>query len=224
MASPLAGLTSNATTDTDVVLVPVGSLEQHGPHLPLETDTVIAEAVAHAVAARLPGSVVAPPVPYGASGEHQAFPGTSSIGTAALQQLIVELTRSITTWARRIVFVNGHGGNIGALAAAVGQLVREHHDVRWMPCAVAGADAHAGRTETSLMLHLRPDSVHLDRASPGNMTPIRILMPSLLVNGVRAVSENGVLGDPTGATAAEGRVLLERMVSRVCESLTHVRV
>jgi creatinine amidohydrolase len=218
----LARLTSAATSGTDLVLVPVGSLEQHGPHLPLDTDTVIAEAVAHRVAEQLPGAVVAPPIAYGASGEHQAFPGTSSVGSLVLDQVIVELTRSMTTWARRIVFVNGHGGNVGALAAAVDLLVLEGHQVCWVPCADAGGDAHAGRTETSLMLHLRPDSVDLDLASAGNVTPLSVLMPSLLAGGVRAVSENGVLGDPSGATADEGRAVLERMVSRVCEGLARV--
>lgn len=222
MGSMLAGATSPSTIDTDLVLVPIGSLEQHGPHLPLETDTVIAEAVARGAAARLPGSVVAPALAYGSSGEHQAFPGTSSIGADALHHVIVELTRSIRTWAARVVYINGHGGNVVPVSRAVAQLADEGHEVRWLPCAVPGADAHAGRTETSLMLHLRPESVHLDLAVAGNRTLLRELMPLLGSGGVQLVSPNGVLGDPAGASRDEGRQHLETMVDRVCEALTHV--
>lgn len=224
MTPLLARATSAATEGSDLVLVPVGSLEQHGPHLPLDTDTVIAEAVTHRVAARLPGAMVAPAIAYGASGEHQSFPGTSSIGADVLHQVIVELTRSIRTWARRVVFVNGHGGNVRALSAAVDQLVAEGHDVRWAGCTVSGGDGHAGRTETSLMLYLRPGGVHLDRAAAGNLAPLTTLMPRLAVDGVSAVSANGVLGDPTGASADQGSRTLDFMVQHVCDRLCHVRV
>ena len=108
------------------MIIPVGSTEQHGPHLPLDTDTRIATAVARHVAARLAGGsgdsqlqwVVAPAIAYGASGEHQSFPGTISIGTDALSSLLLEYGRSATCWAQRLVFVNGHGGNIDGAAPA----------------------------------------------------------------------------------------------------------
>lgn len=224
MASLLASCTSAAVAGADLVLVPVGSIEQHGPHLPLDTDTVIAEAVAHRVAAKIPGSLVAPALSYGSSGEHQGFPGTSSIGTPVLQQVLIELTRSVSAWAHRLVFVNGHGGNVRALTAAVDQLVSEGHDVGWVPCMVRGSDAHAGRTETSLMLHLRPGSVDRLRATPGNTASLDALMPELVRHGVRAVSHSGVLGDPTGASSAEGRHLLDVMVHHVCEGIQRVRL
>ncbi|KRF22418.1 mycofactocin biosynthesis peptidyl-dipeptidase MftE [Phycicoccus sp. Soil802] len=194
------------------VLVPVGALEQHGPHLPLDTDSVIARAVSEAAAALLgPDVYVAPVLAYGSSGEHQAFPGTVSIGGDALTLLLVEVTRSLLTWSDRVVFVNGHGGNIAALSAAVIQLRREGHEVGWSPCATEHVDAHAGFTETSLMLHLRPRSVRLRRAQAGNTTPIAQLLPALVEHGVRPLSPNGVLGDPTGATAREGLRLLKNM-------------
>lgn len=215
-----------------LVLVPIGSTEQHGPHLPFDTDAVIAAAVADGVATALGGTderatasgalgddgaavVVAPALPFGASGEHQAFAGTVSIGHEALRFVIVELVRSLSAWAGRVVFVNGHGGNVPTLASAVPQMIDEGHDVGWVPCAVAGADAHAGRTETSLMLHLRPSAVASPLPGAGTTAPLADLLPRLTAGGVAAVSSSGVLGDPTGATSVEGAALLATMVAGV---------
>jgi creatinine amidohydrolase len=206
------------------VLVPVGSLEQHGPHLPLDTDTVIANAVAEAAAARLaaggPSVLVAPTIPIGASGEHQAFPGTVSIGHEALRAVLVEIVRSLSTWAGRTVFVNGHGGNVPTLRDALAQMRAEGHDVAWVPCAFESAiDAHAGRDETSVMLHLAPARVTMSRAVQGRMEPLSELLPELIAHGVRRVSPNGVLGDPTGADVARGEALLRRLVDDVVRAV-----
>lgn len=207
------------------MLLPVGSVEQHGPHLPLDTDAVVADAVARRAAELLTRErpdeavLVAPVLVYGASGEHQDFPGTCSIGTEALRLMTVELVRSIRTWAERVVLVNGHGGNGQAVRAAVSQLRAEGHTVAWTPCTASSSrgrrDAHAGFTETSLMLHLQPERVRLEHAVPGNLTPIARLLPELVRGGVAAVSVNGVLGDPAGATAAGGARLLEAMAADV---------
>ena len=159
--------------------------------------------------------LVAPVIAYGASGEHQEFPGTVSIGEEALLNVLIEIVRSLSNWAERIIFINGHGGNISSLTRAVTQMNREQHNVAWVPCAVPGGDAHAGRTETSLMLHLAPDHVELSRAEKGNTTVIEKLMVTIFVKGVRGVSKTGVLGDPTGATAVEGSEIFEALVSNV---------
>ncbi len=204
------------------LLVPLGSTEQHGPHLPLATDTLIAEAWAVAVAAQLatPGAVVAPPLPYGSAGEHQDFPGTLSIGGPALELLVVELARSAATTFGRLVLLSGHAGNAEPLRRAADRLRHEGHDVvDLVPTWPPPVDAHAGRTETSLLLHLRPDLVRLDRAEPGETRPVGELMGRLTAEGVAAVSPNGVLGDPTGATAAEGRRLFEDLVARTVARL-----
>ena len=97
---------------------------------------------------------------------------------------------------------------------AVPLLRSEGRDVAWFPCGVAGGDAHAGRTETSLMLHVEPERVVQDRTA-GVTTPIGELLPRLRAEGVRAVSPTGVLGDPAGASAEEGAVLLEGLVERL---------
>lgn len=202
----------------ELVLVPVGSTEQHGPHLPLDTDTTIATAVATEAALRLRSTAdvrLAPAIAVGSSGEHQSFPGTLSIGTDALKVVLVETVRSLRTWSGPVLFVNAHGGNTQALRQAIDQMRREGHEVDWVACATENVDLHAGRTETSLMLHLRPDSVRLERAMRGDTRPIREILPAMRAGGIRAVSANGVLGDPQGANAAEGATLLTLMVGDV---------
>ena len=204
------------------VFVPLGSTEQHGPHLPLSTDTVVAESVAAGIVADgFADALLAPAVPIGASGEHQHFPGTISMGTEALRFVLVELVRSLATWASSIVIVNAHGGNLDALCAAVPQLRAEGHDVAWVPCAVADGDSHAGRTETSLLLHVRPELVDLGMAVTGATDPLSELLPRLANEGIRAVSPSGILGDPTGANAAEGADLLEQMVRGAVRRIRH---
>lgn len=195
-----------------VLAVPVGSTEQHGPHLALSTDTDLAVALCARLAGARPGIVVAPPLAYGASGEHQDFAGTLSIGQAALELLLVELGRSATETFGRILLVSAHGGNAETVRRAEARLRAESRDVRaWL--AGWRGDAHAGRTETSLQLALAPGQVRLDRAEAGDPRPIAELLPLLRVSSVRAVSPNGVLGDPAGASAAEGQDLLARLLA-----------
>jgi mycofactocin system creatininase family protein len=201
--------------EAPLLVVPLGSVEQHGPHLPLTTDTAIADAVARAAVPSLGGALLAPALAYGASGEHEGFPGTISIGTAALTGLLVEYGRSACRWADRLLVVNGHGGNLDALRAAVPQLRSEGRDVAWYACAVPGGDAHAGRTETSLMLHVEPAVPVGRRAVAGVTTPLGELLPRLRAEGVRAVSPTGILGDPAGASAREGAALLDGLVARL---------
>jgi creatinine amidohydrolase len=192
--------------------VPLGATEQHGPHLPLSTDTDLAQALADRLHARRTDVDVAPAVPYGASGEHAGFPGTLSVGSAALELLLVELCRSATDTWRRVVLLSAHGGNAQAVRAAVALLRRESRDVRaWSPSWPG--DAHAGRTETSVQLALAPARVRLDRAAAGATAPLEALLPALRAGGVRAVSANGVLGDPAGASAQEGERLLDEAVA-----------
>ena len=205
------------------LVVPIGSTEQHGPHLPLDTDTRIAVAVARAVTGHLAATgewLLAPAVAYGASGEHEGFPGTVSIGTEALRLLLVEYGRSAARWASRLVFVNGHGGNVEALAGAVALLRREGRDAAWCPCTAPGGDAHAGHTETSLLLHLSPDVVAVEHAVPGNRAPLAELIGPMRAGGVAAVSAVGVLGDPTTAGAADGARIFADMVDECLDRIT----
>ncbi|UXA18920.1 mycofactocin biosynthesis peptidyl-dipeptidase MftE [Mycobacterium sp. SMC-4] len=214
------------------LIIPIGSTEQHGPHLPLDTDTRIATAVAEALTVRLRAAgpadaagawQVAPPVCYGASGEHEGFPGTISIGEAALTDLVVEFGRSACRWASRLLFVNGHGGNVAALRRATTLLRHEGRDAAWCSCVSRNADAHAGHTETSVLLHIAPAVVNTQDRVRGNTAPLSELMPALREGGVAAVSPVGVLGDPTTATAHEGSRILAEMVDACWARVTRWR-
>jgi creatinine amidohydrolase len=207
-----------------MVVVPLGSVEQHGHHLALGTDTAVASAVAEAVILGLDGALLAPALAYGASGEHEGFPGTISLGTEALTGLLVEYGRSACRWAGRLLIVNGHGGNLDALRSAGALLRREGRDVAWFPCGIPDGDAHAGRTETSLMLHVEPEWVRRNRAVAGETEPIATLLPRLRAGGVRAVSPTGVLGDPAGATAEEGAAMLAALTTRLLAAAAAWRV
>jgi mycofactocin precursor peptide peptidase len=196
-----------------LLVVPLGSLEQHGPHLPMDTDTRIACFVAARACAGRAGAGLAPPVAIGASGEHADFPGTLSIGTTALALVLVELGRHASLHWPAMLLVNGHGGNGPAITDAVARLRDEGRECHVWHAGLPGGDAHAGRTETSMMLALAPSEVLQDRAVAGDTRPIAELLPALRAHGVRKVSRNGVLGDPAGASAVEGHQLLAQLVA-----------
>lgn len=194
------------------LVVPIGACEQHGPHLPLDTDIRIATALAENLVSKFDDGelLVTPPVTITASGEHGGFPGTLSIGNDVMEHLVVELVRS-ADWSAGVVLVNGHGGNRVPVERAVRTLHTEGRKVlSWWP-RVPGGDAHAGDTETSLMLAIAPDLVRMHRAEIGVTAPLGDLMEEIREGGVRSVSRNGVLGDPLRASASAGRTLLTRL-------------
>lgn len=211
-----------------LLCVPLGSCEQHGPHLPFDTDLRIAAALTHELALRRTDVVIAPPITIGASGEHQSFPGTLSIGTLALQTTVLELCRSALPPVGSphprpfdaVLLVNGHGGNIEGVAAALAMLVDEGRDVSvWHP-QVPDGDSHAGRTETSMLLHLDPDCVRVEQIEPGSTARWRDIGPTVMAEGLAAVTANGVLGDPTQASAAEGSRVFDALVDALCSSVS----
>lgn len=205
-----------------VLAVPLGSTEQHGPHLPLSTDTDIAVALCRRLAVARPDVLIAPPVAYGSSGEHDGFAGTLSIGQAAIEQLVLELGRSATRTFRHVLYVCAHGGNAEPVGRAVAALRSRQRDVSLFQPRWSG-DPHAGHHETSLQLALDPARVHMNRAVAGDTRPLAVLMPILAAHGVRSVSESGVLGDPTTATAAHGHALLDELAAQLIRHVTDWR-
>ncbi|WP_338676737.1 creatininase family protein [Streptomyces sp. SCSIO 30461] len=232
--------------ERSVLCLPLGSVEQHGPHLPLDTDTVIAEHFAHCLAGHVLGMHdlwVGPAVPYGLSPEHARTPGTLTLDlhlyATLITTLVTEYIRS--TCVQSVLLINGHGGNRGVLEAAVHQL-RHSHGVTICalhPAALAVGrvpvnselpEVHAGVLETALMLALDPDRVRLDLLpnesfpDPGQRRTIGRLA---LDRGVTwpwtsddpALSTGGVIGgDPRKATPEVGRQLL----SAALDASTHV--
>jgi creatinine amidohydrolase len=201
-----------------ILAVPLGSTEQHGPHLPLSTDTDIAVALCSLLAQARDDVLVAPAVPYGSSGEHAGFAGTLSIGQAALELLVLELGRSATLTFDHVLFVSAHGGHAEAVTRAVRRLKAESRDVCLFMPQWKG-DPHAGRAETAMQLALHPQRVDMSRAVAGDTRPLAELLPALRAGGVRAVSESGILGDPTGANAAEGITLLDGIAASLLASV-----
>ncbi len=212
------GRRSSDGTLGPILLIPIGSTEQHGPHLPLATDTLIAEELAGRAVHRTDGLMIGPTISVSASGEHGDFPGTLSIGTATTTAVVVELVRS-ADWAAGVVLVNGHGGNHTAVTAAVDTLTGEGRTVLgWWPSWPrrrdgGPADLHAARIETSMMLAIDPGLVRLELAVAGPDASI----DELRTRGVRAISSNGVLGDPDGASGREG----ERFITSFVDDLVH---
>ena len=201
------------------LLIPLGSTEQHGPHLPLDTDTQIACAIAHAAARAVGDAVVAPAIPVSAAGEHAGFPGTLSIGSEAVTTMLVEIVRTAGPEFGSITVVNGHGGNRDAVRAAIERCAAEGRSLRaWSP-ASPGGDAHAGRTETSVMLAIAPETVRVELAEAGVTAPLVDVINDLRRGGVASVSPNGVLGDPAGASAAEGTEILAMWIGELVAML-----
>jgi creatinine amidohydrolase len=195
-----------------ILLLPLGAWEQHGPHLPLDTDTiiisrVIADVLRHEDLHTV-NVMTAPALSITASDEHQGFPGTLSTGTQALKDSVVAICRS-ASWAQGVCIVNGHGGNADALLAITSALTYEKttHSIWSLPSYIGG-DMHAGRTETSLLLHIAPHEVRTNVIARG-ATQDTGLVKAMRTGGVQAVSENGIIGDASTATAAHGKAVLD---------------
>ncbi|MEZ5309024.1 MAG: mycofactocin biosynthesis peptidyl-dipeptidase MftE [Microthrixaceae bacterium] len=231
MGSRLSDLTwpalaeGQAPGDGQLLVVPVGSCEQHGPHLPFDTDTRIALALAERLAERFERIIVAPALGITASGEHQSFPGTLSIGTTAFEHVVVELARSalpppeldLPSPFEAVLFVNGHGGNVVPFTHAEALLRSESRDVRvWHP-QVPGGDSHAGFTETSILLHIDPDCVRKDCMVVGSTRRWREIATSVVEAGLASVAPNGILGDPSDANAIDGEEIFETLSGGLVE-------
>ena len=210
-----------------IVLLALGSWEQHGAHLPFDTDTVIIESVVDAAIRSVdPENTqfsVVPTIGVTASDEHNGFAGTLSIGTNALSDAVVSIARS-ASWARGICIVNGHGGNADALKLIHSALDYENirHSI-WSLPYYEGADMHAGHTETSLMLHLAPGTVRMDLAEVGAVGDSEMLIERMRAGGIKEVSSNGVVGDPTNATAAHGATMLSFYADHLSKLLLQIQ-
>jgi|ERR1700744_5759756 len=211
-----------------VGLVPVGATEQHGPHLPTDTDTRIAQAICDAAAARCDATIVLPAVAIGCSlGHGTTFPGTLSLFPEELARLLIRIAEwSALSGLTRLIFVNAHMGNAAALAAATDRLRFLRPDLKsgwfdWWNASRAvtaealadGEDMHANRAETSLALYLFPDLVDkrsmIDADDPDRTAALTFRYTAA------ELSRNGVTGRPSQATASLGKTLFEAVVNVV---------
>jgi creatinine amidohydrolase/Fe(II)-dependent formamide hydrolase-like protein len=219
----------------DIALLPTGSIEQHGPHLPLDTDSFDADYLARQVADRCsnPKPIVLPLIPYGVSYHHEEFSGTISVTNETLSKFVYEIGMSVArNGVKKLLIINGHGGNSPALTFAAQMINRDAHifvgvdsgetsDIDIEGMVDTANDVHAGEIETSTTLAIRPHLVNMKKAQksvPGfssrylNFTSKRGISWYAYTH---RISSNGVMGDPSKASAEKGAKIWEVMIEHL---------
>ena len=237
MTSPEIGALDR---DKTVLLLPLGAVEQHGNHMPVGTDSMIAHALCLAVAGRREETVVLPPPWYGLSAHHMSFPGSITLSASTVMAVVSDIVRSVAGHGfRRVVVLNGHGGNGGlvdVLSSTLGhefygsariagvtyfQLARGRIDS--IRTSKSGGTGHAGEFETSVMMHLAEAIVHIDRASVIYPDTGTSYLNTDLTSGsvVRSyfdfgdLSPSGTFGDPSHASKEKGEAFFNACVEEV---------
>jgi len=232
-------------TDRSILVQPLGAIEQHGPHLPLSTDSVVATAVAEAAIAQVGEELdvwLLPTLEYTKSNEHAWSAGTVWLSATTLMAVLDDLGRCVaTTPAQRLVFLNGHGGNSALLNVANRELRLAHGLMTFVthpgvppdqggtsPEDELGMGVHGGTDETSLMLHLAPHLVNMELAE--RRVPEKLAMNQYVRFGGRVsfgwmsndFFPDGYIGDPTAASAELGKQLFEGAVRGFGEALREI--
>jgi creatinine amidohydrolase len=234
---------ARAIKETSILCLPLGAIEQHGAHLPLDTDVIVAEGVAHRLLERWGDEFDLwrlPTLSVGLSREHDWAAGTLSLSihgfTAYLRDVAATITRSLP--ARNLAIVNGHGGNRGILENLLHELRGDFglNAVVLHPFDLAGTDpavvdVHGAKGETSVMLALAPQAVRLDRIARGGPPDPKAVQALIFERGTSfpwrtddaRLARDGIIGDAGAATAASGEALLERMVVAAGAALERLR-
>lgn len=226
---PSATSTEEEARNAAIAVLPVGSFEQHGDHLPLSTDTIVACLIGQGLAETYNLRLL-PPITVSCSHEHEGFAGTVSISAATLIAVIDDIRSSLARHGvDRLVIVNGHGGN-HVLANVVQQanvggprVVLYPDRADWIAArdhagleSTFGGDMHGGEIETSILLHACPDLVRDSFRTADHQADDR---PHLLVKGLRGYTETGIIGSPSAATADKGRAVLETLTASFADHL-----
>lgn len=227
------------------VIVPIGSLEQHGPHLPLSTDTTIADYMAKQVAKRCAGVFLMPPIQLGCSSEHLGFPGTISIHPNTMSSMILDIAESVLkSNLNKIYLINGHGGNKPTLDTAIARvkltlpemqlysftimdIVKEKFaEIRKSSRRLVG---HADEIETSIMLAIQPEVVDMSKAIreepsiPQALSFEREDLARISFGwSAKELTNTGVIGDPQVANAETGKVLLDFAVAVISNAINEL--
>jgi creatinine amidohydrolase len=228
----------------DTVIITIGSTEQHGLHLPLGTDAIMGEALGQRVARALGDTLLAPGMRIGCSEHHMDFAGSLTLSRETFIGVVGDICRSLARHGfRHIVLLPTHGGNFAPLAKAVEAIRPELSGVNLIAftdlmafmdeifqtgkarkVTPEQAGAHAGEFETSIMLYLRPDLVAIDKAQPGYVGDQLRIAPLVFEKGFRAVTANGVLGDPRNASAANGEAYMAAITDLLVGYIKKARV
>jgi creatinine amidohydrolase len=223
---------------TTTIVAAAGSMEQHGPHLPFQTDTLLGTVLADAVASRLDHVIVGPTIPFGVSEHHMAFPGTITLDTPTFKAVVRQYVASLAKHGfENVVIIPSHGGNFGPLASLFEETGGRIDGARFLPYTdlmtfigvmnrkaaednitpqVAGA--HAGETETSMVLAEQPGLVLMDKAEEGFVgTFDEAASRTVFEKGMTALTSNGILGDARPATAERGRGYIETLADMLAE-------
>jgi len=214
------------------VILPIGSVEQHGAHLPLSTDTLIADRVARQVSERCKATLLMPPIEFGCSSEHSHFPGTISLRPETMSNILLDITNSLMkSDLKRVFIINGHGGNRAVIEVALTTIKEalpemqaysfttidivkpKYNEIRKSERGLVG---HADEIETSMMLAISPELVDMAKAVrerpmlPGHLSfePEDSAGISFAW-GAKEISKSGVIGDPLQASAETGRILID---------------
>lgn len=222
------------------VVIGIGSIEQHGPHLSIQTDALGGDFLASRVATELNNALQAPTIRVGCSDHHLVFPGTISYRKTTLKAIIYDYVESLASHGfENIILLPSHGGNFGPTQEAIEELQKKHPernivgytDLMGLFKVLADmsaefgiteeeSGAHSGENETSLMLALREDLVKKDRFAPGYIGPLGVEEISLInEKGMTALTKNGVLGDPTKATREKGEIYFNKLVTFLVEEI-----
>lgn len=217
------------------IVLACGAIEQHGPHLPLVVDTAHASELAVAVARRLGGCLVAPVLSLGCSSHHMHFPGTVSIETETLERVLTDYAKSLATHGfEDTCCFSTHGGNFETLKIAEERIASQlgsnrrfvafsdqeqflkvwQHTVELRRGRADQVGGHADIAESSIALALIPELVDADKAGPGYVGELNSeLSERIRRDGVHSISPNGIVGDPTGMSAALGRACIDSMAA-----------
>jgi len=221
------------------VIVMLGAMEQHGPHLPIGTDTYLGYATGERLARRLGDALLAPVVSLGYSVGHLPMAGTVTIAETTLETIIVDVCRSLAHHGfREIILLCSHGGNYRAIRTVLSRIREEHREIRistitdfdeWLEhtkkfAAREGLDmarlgVHAAQGETSLMLAHRPDLVQMDKACEGFVGDASIRWRSKVPPPMDTMSPTGILGDARGATVELGEKMFQERIERVARMI-----